>query len=158
MALGDFTLFQQFRLDLGLKQHDLLNDTLKVALIKGAASGGLDPLTTTANPCWGSGGSTNLLTHQVATGSVYLTGGLALVGKTWTTVSGAATLRASVVAWSVDASGFTNARWAVLYNDTQAAKKAIGFLDLGSVRSIQTEGISLNWYGSTRDVLTIGPT
>jgi hypothetical protein len=158
MALGDFTLFQQFRLDLGLKAHDVLNDTLKVAFIKGAASGGLDPLTTTANPCWGSGGLTNLLTHQVATGSVYLTGGITLAGKTWTTVNGAAVLRASVAAWSVDASGFTNARWAILYNDTQAAKKAIGFLDLGSARSIVTEGISLNWYGSTRDVLTIGPT
>jgi hypothetical protein len=158
MALGDFTIFQQFRLDLGTKVHDVLADTLKVALIRGSTSGGLDPLTTTANPCWGSGGTTNLLTHQVATGTVYLTGGITLAGKTWTTASGAATLRASVAAWSVDASGFTNARWAILYNDTQAAKKAIGFVDLGSVRSIQSEGLSLNWFGATRDVLTIGPT
>ena len=155
MALGDFTLFNQFRLDLGLGVHDLLNNTLRVALIKGAVSSGLDPLATTANPCWGAGGSTNLSTHQVATGSVYLTGGLTLVGKTFTVVSNVATLRASVAAWSVDASGFTNARWAILYNDTQTAKKAIGFIDLGSVRSIVAEGISLNWFGSTRDVLTI---
>jgi len=158
MALGDFTIFQQARLDLGLALHDLLNNTLKVALIKGASSGGFDPSTTTANPCWGTGGATNLATHQVATGSVYASGGLTLTGKTWTTVSGAATLRASVAAWSVDASGFTNARWAILYNDTQAAKKAIGYIDLGTVRGINSEGISLNWYGSTRDVLTIGPT
>lgn len=158
MALGDFTLFNQFRLDLGLKVHDVLNDTLKVALIRGAVSSGIDPTATTANPCWGTGGSTNLLTHQVATGTVYLTGGITLAGKTWLTASGAATLRASVAAWSVDASGFTNARWAILYNDTQATKKAIGFIDLGSVRSIQSEGLSLNWFGATRDVLTIGPT
>lgn len=158
MALGDFTQFNQFRLDLGLKTHDLLNDTLKVALIKGAVSGGLDPLATTANPCWGAGGSTNLATHQVATGSVYTTGGAALTSKTFTLIaSNVATLRSAVVAWAVDPAGFTNARWAILYNDTQAAKKCIGYIDLGSARGITNEGISINWYGSTRDVLTISP-
>jgi hypothetical protein len=158
MALGDFTLFNQFRLDLGSGVHDLVNNTLKVALIKGLGAGGLNPLATTANPCWGSGGTTNLSTHQVNTGTVYLTGGATLGGKSWGLVVGVATLRASVVAWSVDGSGFTDASWAILYNDTQAAKKAIGFVDLGSVRGIRSEGLSLNWFGSTRDVLTISAT
>jgi len=155
MALGDFTLFNRFRLDLGLAAHDLLNNTLKVALIKGASSGGIDPLATAMNPCWGAGGTVNLASAEVTAGSVYLAGGTTLSGKTFVESGGAAYLQASVAAWGVDASGFTNARWAVLYNDTQPAKKAIGFIDLGSVRSLAVEGLSLNWSGPTRYVLSV---
>jgi hypothetical protein len=35
-----------------------------------------------------------------------------------------------------DASGFTNGRWGIIYNNTDANKRAIGYLDLGSDRSI----------------------
>jgi hypothetical protein len=54
-----------------------------------------------------------------------------------------------------DAAGFTNARWGIIYNNTDANKRAIAFIDLGSDRSIVSGSLTLDWSGATNDVLTI---
>jgi hypothetical protein len=54
-----------------------------------------------------------------------------------------------------DGSGFTNARWGIIYNDTAAGKQAVGFVDLGSDRSIQGGALTIDWSGANGDIFTI---
>lgn len=139
MAEGDFIRFNQFKLDRGKGVHDLSSDTIKWAIIKGAANGGLDPTAATADPRWGAGGTTNLSTHEVTAGGNYAANGLT-AAVSWTESSGSVTLDLSASApqlqWLQDASNPTNARWIIAYNDTAAGKQAIGYIDLGAVKDM----------------------
>jgi hypothetical protein len=155
MAAGDIVWFDQAMLDLGKEVHDLTNDTLKLGIVKSAANAGIDPVASTADPRWGAGGSTNLSSSEVATGGSSYTGPQTLTTKTWTLVSGKGTLRADVVSLAQDASGFTNGRWGILYNDTAAGKQALAYVDLGSDRSLVTGPLTIDWNGATNDILTL---
>lgn len=151
MAAGDIVWFRQALLDLGVKRHDLTADTIKVGLVNSVTT----PTATTADPRWGAGGTTNLSSNEVATGASYSAGGPSLASVTWTLVSNVATLRATDPVIAQDATGFTDARWGIIYNSTDAGKRALGFIDLGSARSIQTGSLTLNFGGAGTDVLTI---
>lgn len=139
MSAGDFVRFNQFKLDMGEKLHDLSSDTIKFALIKGTANSGLDPTAATADPRWGAGGTTNLSTHEVTAGGNYSAGGLTAT-CTWTESGGSVQFDMSAAApqlqWLQNASNPTNARWIIAYNDTDAGKRAIGYIDLGSVKDL----------------------
>lgn len=119
--------------------------TFKVGFIKSAANGGIDPTANTAAPCWGSGGTTNLSSSQVATGGTSYTGPQTLAGVSFSNVSGVATFSANNLTIAADASGFTNARWAIIYDDTDANKRAICAVDLGADQSIATTGLTIQW-------------
>ena len=151
MAVGDIKWFGQALLDLGNKIHDLDGDTLKVGLVTSVVT----PALSTAGPHFGGTGTTNFATNQVATGTAYTTGGPSLASVVWTLVSSVPTLQAAILVIAQDASGFTNARWAIIYNDTDANKRAIAFVDLGSDRSIVAGSLTLDWSGVTNDILTI---
>jgi len=150
MAVGDIRWFGQGLHDLGNKIHNLSSDVIKLGLITSAAT----PTVATAAPHWGGTGTTNFATNQVATGTSYTTGGPTLT-DTWTLVSGVPTFRADVVTVAQDASGFTNARWGIIYNSTDANKRALAFIDLGSDRSIVAGSLTLDWSGANNDILTI---
>lgn len=144
MATGDVTWFDQALLDLGEKVHDLSSDTLKLGLVTSVVT----PATTTSNPAWGAGGSTNLSTNAVATATAW-TGPVTLASVTWTIVAGTPTLDAADPSQiAQDASGFTNARWGIIYNDTDASKRALLFIDLGSDRSIVSGPLSITFNAS----------
>ena len=83
MAVGDITWFRAGLLAVGTKLIDLNADTIKLGLVKSAANSGIDPTNITADPRWGAGGTTNLSTSQVATGTSYTTGGPSLTTKTF---------------------------------------------------------------------------
>lgn len=158
MAAGDIFWFDQALLDLGLALHNLDTADLKVGLITSAAT----PAMTTTDPRWGAGGSTNFSTNQVATGGTSYTGPITLqvasggVGsQTWTIVSGVPTLRADMITLAKDDSGFTNARWGILYNNTDAGKRAIAYIDLGTDRSIVSGSLTFDWNGANNDILTL---
>jgi hypothetical protein len=151
MAVGEIKWFGQALLDLGNKVHDLDGDTLKLGLITSATT----PAIGTSQPHWGGTGSTNLATNQVITGSTYATGGPALATVVWTLVGTVPTLQAANVVVNQDASGFTDARWGIIYNSTDANKRAIAYIDLGSARSIQAGSLTLDWSGASGDILTI---
>lgn len=153
MAVGDVTIFRAGLLALGNKQIDLSNDTLKIGFIKSAANSGFDPTQTTADPRWGAGGTNNLSTAQVTTGTTYASGGPSLANKTFALVSNVPTLRADIVTIAQDASGFTNARWAIIYESVST--RALAFVDLGSDRSIVGGALTIDWSGATNDILTI---
>jgi hypothetical protein len=151
MAVGDIRWFAQGLHDLGSKLHNLGSDALKLGLITSATT----PTVATAVPHFGGTGTTNMATNQVAAGTSYTAGGPTLSSVTWTVVSGVPTLRAAAVTVSQDATGFTAARWGIIYNNTNAAKQCLAYVDLGSDRSIQAGSLTLDWSGATDDILTI---
>lgn len=151
MATGDVKWFGQGLHDLGNKIHDMDGDDWRLGLITSAAT----PSVTTAAPHWGGTGTTNFSTNQVGTGGTSYTGPVALASEAWTLVSGVPTFRADVVTLAQDASGFTNARWGIIYNNTDANKRAVAFIDLGSDRSIVTGPLAIDWSGASNDILTL---
>ena len=151
MATGDIKWFAQALHDLGDEIHDLAADTLKLGLVTSVVT----PALSTAAPHWGGTGTTNLATNEVATGTSYSAGGPTLASQTWTVVSNVPTLRADIVTVAQDASGFTNARWGVIYNSTDANKRCIGFVDLGSDRSVVGGALTIDWATANNDILTI---
>jgi len=153
MAVGDITWFRAGLLAVGTKLIDLNADTIKLGLVKSAANSGIDPTNITADPRWGAGGTTNLSSSQVATGTSYATGGPSLTTKSFALQANVPTLRADIVTIAQDAAGFTNARWGILYE--AVTTRAIAFVDLGSDRSVVGGALTIDWSGATNDILTI---
>ena len=154
MATGDIKWFQQGVLDLGNKIHNLSSDTFNVGIV----TTGTVPAMSTAAPHWGGTGTTNFATTQVGTGGGY-TGPFALAGVTWTIVSGVPTFRATDPVVASNASGFTNGAYAIVYNSTDANKRAICFIELSSTGaiSIATLSLTIDFQGAGTDVLVITP-
>lgn len=151
MASGDIKWFAQALMDLGNKIHDMDGDDIRLGIITSAVT----PVLSTAAPHWGGTGTTNLATNQVPTGGTSYTGPVALANKSWSLVSNVPTLRADNVTLAQDASGFTAGRWGILYNNTDANKRAIGFVDLGADRSLVSGAVTIDWSGANNDILTL---
>jgi hypothetical protein len=152
MAVGDITWFRAGLLAIGTKLINLSADTIKLGLIKSAANSGIDPTNILADPRWGAGGTTNLATSQVNTGTSYANGGPTLT-KTFELRANVPTLRGDIVTIAQDASGFTNARWGILYETVTL--RAIAFVDLGTDRSVVGGELKIDWSGVDNDILTI---
>lgn len=152
MATGNVKWFAQALHDLGNKIHDLDGDDLRLAIVTTATV----PAITTAAPHFGGSGTTNFATSQVATGTGY-SGPIALANKSWSVVAGVPTLRADVVTVASDASGFSNGAWGIIYNNTDASKRAIAFVELsaGGSASNVSGNLTIDWSGATNDLLTL---
>ena len=61
---------------------------------------------------------------------------------------GVMTLDAADVSLAQDASGFTDARWGIIYDDGSSNKLAIAFLDLGGDTSIADASLDITWNAS----------
>lgn len=145
MARGDFTVFEEFALQLGQELHTLASDTLKLGIVDGT----LAPTAADATPAWG-----DYSANEVGTGGGYVAGGITLSGVTWTEAAGVATLDDSGnIALAQNASGFTDGYWGILYNSSAAGSQAIGFLDLGGPVSEVAGPIAINWNAS--GILTV---
>ena len=151
MASGDITFFHQFKVDLGNKIHDLDTDTFKVGLITSAVT----PTGADAAPHWGGTGTTNYATNQVTPGGNYATGGPSLTSLAYTNSAGTVSWNAAKVAIAQNASNPTNARWAIIYNNTDANKRAAAYVDLGSARDL-TQGLFEIRWNSVDGTGTIG--
>jgi hypothetical protein len=141
MAQGDLAFFNQFKLDLGKKLHDLSADAAKLGLISNAVT----PAATTTDPRWGSGGSTNFSTNQVTPGGNYASGGPTIGSTTWTASGGTMTYDGADLSILQNASNPNNARWGIIYNNTDAGKRAKLFLDLGGVTDLTAGDFSVAW-------------
>jgi len=145
MAQGDFTVFDEFVLDIGKEIHDLSSDTLKLGLIDNTTP----PTAGDATPVWGDYSG-----NEVGTGGGYVADGITLSGVTFTEEDGTATLDDSGnISLAQDGSGFTDAYWGILYNSTAAGGNAIGFLELDGPVSEQAGPVNINWNAS--GILTI---
>ncbi len=151
MASGDIKWISGGLLAIGKKIHDLSSDTFKVGLTTSAVT----PAIADTDGRWGASGSVNYSTNEVTPGGNYSAGGPSLASVTWTNVSNVPTLRATDLVISQHASNPTNARWAVIYNNTDASKRAIAFIDLGSARDLTTGDFTINFGGAGTDILTL---
>jgi hypothetical protein len=138
-------MFQEFLGTLGLAEFNLNTDLYKIGLVTST----LTPVTGAADPGWAAGRTTNYLANEVTPGGNYSTGG-ADITNTYAEAAGVGKFDAADQApyVAVDASNATNARWGILYNDTDVDKKAIGFLDLGADFDMTTGDLNITWNGS----------
>lgn len=148
MAKGDLTIFEEFAADIGVEKLQLNTDTLKLGLITTAAA---SVAASTATPTWSD------FSGAEVSGSGYTAGGATVASTSYTEASGVGTLDGNDVTWSQNASGFTNARTGILYDDTPssaALKVAICKVDLGSTNvSLQDGDVTVAWNAS--GILTI---
>ena len=140
MARGDMKWFAQGIMDLGNKLHDLDGDDWRLGLV----TNGTVPTKDTAAPHWGGTGTTNFATTQVGTGGGY-TGPIVLTGEGWTLTTGGAIYGIDQVSITQNASGFTDAYWGIIYNNTDANKRAIGFIDMGGPVSLVAGNVTITF-------------
>jgi len=120
--MAAFVPFDCFALDLGKGIHNFETDTLKIYLSNVAPNVALD--TVYGAPA------------DLATGGGYVAGGLSLGVNAWTQADGLASLVAGGNVVFGATTGFGPFRYAILYNDTAAAKNLIGYWDNGSAVSV----------------------
>ena len=142
MAQGDVVFFDQWLVDVGEKKHDHENDAFLIALTDGTTT----PSTTTADPRWGAGGSTNFSTEECAAGGNYSAGGASLANPSVALVGGAAEYDWDDPAtWSQHASNPTDATWGIIYNNTSAGKECVGYVDLGGAFNMTTGDLDITF-------------
>ena len=144
MASGDVTVFNQFKEDLGNKVFDLDGDTLKLALVTSVVT----PAATTAGPHFGGTGTTNLATNEVTAGGNYTAGGVTLTSTTFNEATGTVTFDAADISITQAAGNPTNARWGIIYSDTDTNKRCIAFVDLGSDSDLSGGNFTITWNAS----------
>ena len=144
MATGDFTLFEEFADQIGEEGHKFDTDTLKLGIVDDT----ITPTAADATPTW-----SDYSANEVSTAGGYTANGVTLSSVTWTESGGVATLDAADVSLSKNESGFTDAYWAILYNDTNAADMAIGFLEMGGPVSEAAGPVAINW--NANGILTV---
>ncbi len=139
MAAGQWTTFNHALELIGAGTIKPKTDTFKFAFINST----LTPDATTADPCWGAGGSTNLSTYECApaTGN-YSAGGVAMTSVTWIETAGVVAFDSDDIAIAQTALNPTDCRWAVVYSDTAANKNALGFIDLDGITDLAVGGFS----------------
>jgi hypothetical protein len=150
MAAGDIFWFDAGLNRLMRGEIDFDGGAMKLGLITSAAT----PAKTTADPRWGAGGSTNFSTNQVGTGGTSYTGPVTLGTPTVAVATPDVFFRASIVTLAQDASGFTNARWGIIFQD-DANDYAVAYVDLGSDRSLAAGQVQIDWNGANNDVLKL---
>lgn len=128
MAAGDMKWFVQALVDLGNAVHNLSTADIRMGIVVAAAA----PTKDTAGPHWGGTGTTNLASSQVATGGTSYTAPVVLAGESWGNVSAVAALGLDAVTLAQDASGFTNGAYGIIYNNSDANKRCLGFVEISS--------------------------
>ena len=128
MATGTVKWFAQGLHDLGNKIHDLDGDDWRLGIVTNATV----PAVNTPAPHWGGTGTTNFASNQVATAGTSYTGPQVLTGESWTLGATGATMDFADITLAQDASGFTNGAYGVIYNNTDANKRAIAFVEIVS--------------------------
>ena len=146
MAAGDVTLFEEFGREAIEEIHDFANDTLKLGLIDNSTP----PTAADATPRWADYSG-----NEVSTGGNYTANGETLTTVTWQEAAGVSTLNADNVELAQDGSGFTDAYWGILYNDSAANDEAIAFVELGGPVSEQAGPVNINWNASGIFTLTV---
>lgn len=118
-------------------------DTWKMGIVTNVTV----PSTTTADPRWGAGGTTNFATNEVTPGGNYSAGGISITspGNTLSTTHTNLTAT-SPISLAANASNPTGAYWGIFYDSTAAGKYCIGYIDLGGSLSL-VNGLTINIAG-----------
>jgi len=137
MAQGDVTVFDEAKLALLNGTHDLDTHSFKLALCDNTVA----PTAATATPVLAD-------FTQVGVAGSYISGGTALT-ITLTEAAGTVTYAATNnPTWAQNASNDVDAYWGILYNDTNAGKEAIAFVDLGGPVDMTAGDLTVTWNAS----------
>lgn len=151
MARGDVKWFAQALHDLGNKIHDMDADDFRLGIVTNVTAPAID----TPAPHWGGTGTTNFAANQVALATGY-DGPIVLATEQWALIAGGPRWRVTGdVTIPQDAGGFTNGYWGIIYNNTDANKRAIGYIDLGGPAGNQSGPINIEWNGANQDVFSL---
>jgi hypothetical protein len=146
MATGDVTIFEEVAEMIGEETFNFESDTLKLGLIDNSTP----PTAADATPRWADYSG-----NEVSTAGGYTADGETLASVTYTEADGVATLDADNVSLSQDGSGFTDAYWGIIYDDTATNDEAIGFVELGGPVSEQAGPVAINWNASGIMTVTV---
>jgi hypothetical protein len=146
MATGDVTIFEEVAEMIGEETFNFESDTLKLGLIDNSTP----PTAADATPRWADYSG-----NEVSTAGGYTANGETLASVTYTEAAGVATLDADNVSLSQDGSGFTDAYWGIIYDDTATNDEAIGFVELGGPVSEQAGPVAINWNASGIMTVTV---
>jgi hypothetical protein len=146
MATGDVTIFEEVAEMIGEETFNFESDTLKLGLIDNSTP----PTAADATPRWADYSG-----NEVSTAGGYTANGETLASVTYTEADGVATLDADNVSLSQDGSGFTDAYWGIIYDDTATNDEAIGFVELGGPVSEQAGPVAINWNASGIMTVTV---
>jgi hypothetical protein len=144
MAQGDVVAFDQFLRDIFDADvgHDFGSTphTLKCAIIHST----LSPSQTTADPCWGTGGTTNFATYEVTAAGDYTTGGNPLATPNVSISGGVIYIDwGDPTAWATGTD--SDAKWGIVYNDSLTPKKCICYVDLGTAFDMSTGTLTITF-------------
>ena len=142
MAEGDVTVFQQFLVDRDEQVHDLENDEFKVGII---TRGSTAPAADDVEPNFGGTGFSNYQVTEVQGGTEYTAGGKVATVPVVTLSSGVSVFDLQDVEWAIDASGPEDMGYAILYNNSDALKRALLSIDLGDALSLRVAALKLQW-------------
>ena len=149
MAAGDISIFDKAKHNLGLEIFDLANDTFNLMLF---TAGATDPVDTATDPRYDATGNPDYSdgTYEVADTGIYVDGGESIGTVTWTESSGTVTFDTGDAStqWAVNGSNPTDARHAVLYDDTPATKNCLLWIDLGSTFDMSGGDLTITWNAS----------
>ncbi len=141
MAQGDGVLFDQALLDMAESKHDFEAGAFFLGLVDAVTT----PTSTTADPRWGAGGTTNFKAREVTPGGNYAADGKSLANPSATLNAGLVDIDMDDPAvWSSNASNPTDATWGIIYNN-QAAKEAVAFVDLGGAFDMTTGDLTVTF-------------
>jgi len=147
MARGDCHFFRDWiRNNAGGSPNNLASDTLRLGICKN----GITPTVDTADPRWGASGTTNFYGVAGANECLNHVGGyngpITMTGATWVaSAGGVIKLSLPNVTIPLDASGFSDGYWGILYDDTDTGKHCVGFVELTGPVSIQAGALNINW-------------
>lgn len=145
MAQGDVVFFDQFLEDLAIGTdvgHDFgaTPHTIMCAIVDSTTT----PTTTTADPRWGAGGTTNFSTWEVTVAGDYSAGGNECTTAGITNNAGTIEFDwGNPTAWATGTDA--DAKWGIVYNDTIAGKQCIGYVDLGTAFDMSTGTLTITW-------------
>ena len=141
MARNTAVMFEEFVKDVYDGIHgDLSEATIKVMLVDDT----ITPAADDATPRYA-----DYSANEVSDAGGYTTGGITLSGVTTSYAGGVLKFDdTGNISLALDAGGFEDAYWAIIYNDTAAADQAIGFIDLGGPVSERTGPFTITWNAS----------
>lgn len=121
MAASAWTIYHEYKLNLGKKLIEMSSDTFKMALFLSTSNAGSASLATAQYAT---------LTNQHANANGYTTGGVTCA-RTWTNSAGTITFDIADAVWTASG-GSIVARFAVIYSDTATNKDLICYCLLDS--------------------------
>ena len=145
MAIGDVTIFDD-AIEYLLKgspdcpfDFGATPDLMFMAIVNNATV----PATTTPDPCWGAGGTTNFATNEQSGGSMTV-GGLACASVVVSIVGGVPQIDMDdPITWATNASNPTTCYHAILYSNTATNKNCLAAIDLGGVFDATTGPLTI---------------